>query len=159
LKSISFSPLLGDHRVPEFVVLVIILNDRAGKGLALGHAVALGEGTSRDVADHHLDRHDLDLAHELLAHVETADEMGGNADILQPHHQVFGNAVVEDALAGDHALLLGIEGGRIVLEILHQRAGFGTLVEDLRLAFVDLLAAGHFDLDLAPELGRGGLGR
>ena len=37
--------------------------------------------------------------------------------------------------------LLRVERGRVVLEILDQRAGLGTLVEDLGLAFVDLAAA------------------
>jgi hypothetical protein len=38
---------------------------------------------------------------------------------------------------------LRVERGRIVLEILDHRAGFGALIKDLCLAFVDLAAAGH----------------
>ena len=53
------------------------------------------------------------------------------------------DAVVEHALAVDRAALLRVEGGGVVLEILDQRAGLGTLVEDLGLAFVDLAATGH----------------
>src|SRR3546814_18442591 len=56
---------------------------------------------------------------------------------------MLGNAVVEHPLAGDRALFLGVEGGRVVLEILDERAGLRTLIEDLGLAFVDLAAAGH----------------
>ena len=56
---------------------------------------------------------------------------------------MFGNTVVEDALAVDRALLLRVEGGGVVLEILDQRAGLGAFVEDLGLAFVDLAATGH----------------
>ena len=56
---------------------------------------------------------------------------------------MLGDAVVEHALAADRAALLGVEGGRVVLEILDQRAGLGTLVEDLGLAFVDLAATSH----------------
>ena len=96
-----------------------------------------------DVAHHHLDRDDLDLPDQLLAHVEAADEMGRDADRAEQGEDMLGDAVVEHALAGDRALLLGVEGGRVVLEILDQRARLGTLVEDLGLAFVDLAAAGH----------------
>jgi hypothetical protein len=67
--------------------------------------------------------------------------MRRHPDLLQPHHQVFGDAVVEHALAGDHALLLVVEGGGVVLEILDQRARLRTLEQDLGLAFVDLLAS------------------
>jgi hypothetical protein len=91
----------------------------------------------------HFDRDDLDLADQLLAHVEPADEMGGHADLVQPLEDVFGNAVVEHALAFHHLVLLGVEGGGVVLEVLDERAGFGPLVEDLGLAFVDTAAAAH----------------
>ena len=92
---------------------------------------------------HHLDRHDLDLADQLLAHVEAADEMGRDADRAEQGVEMLGDAVVEHALAGDRAALLGVERGRVVLEILDQGAGLGPLVEDLGLAFVDQSAAGH----------------
>ena len=50
---------------------------------------------------------------------------------------VLGDAVVEHALAFDQRVLLGVEGGRIVLEMLDERAGLGPFVQDLGLAFVD----------------------
>jgi hypothetical protein len=53
---------------------------------------------------------------------------------------VLGDAVVQHALAVDDLVLLRIEGGRIVLEMLDQSAGLRTLVEDLGLAFVDTAA-------------------
>ncbi len=135
--------LLGDHRVAELVGLVVVLDDRARQRRALLDAEALGERAGGDVAHHHLERDDLDLADQLLAHVEAADEVGRHADLGQPHHQVFGDAVVEHALAGDDALLLVVEGGGVVLEVLDQRAGLGPLEQDLGLAFVDLPAAAH----------------
>src|SRR4029450_7436945 len=85
----------------------------------------------------------LDLPDLLLAHVEAADEMGRDADIAEQGENMLGDPVVEPPLAGNCAFFLGIEGGRVVLEILDQRAGLGTLVEDLGLSFVDLAAAGH----------------
>ena len=58
--------------------------------------------------------------------------------------RILGDAVVEHALAGDRALLLVVEGGGVVLEVLDERAGLGPLEQDLGLAFVDAAAAGHF---------------
>jgi glucose-6-phosphate-specific signal transduction histidine kinase len=48
-----------------------------------------------------------------------------HADLAEQGEEVFGNAVVEHALAGDRALLLRVERGRIVLEILDEGAGLG----------------------------------
>ena len=47
-----------------------------------GHldAEPLGERAGRDIAHHHLDRDDLDLLDQLLAHVEAAHEMRRDAD-------------------------------------------------------------------------------
>src|SRR3982750_4624488 len=102
---------------------------------------------------------------QLLAHVEPADEMGRDADRAEKGVDMLGDAVVEHALAGDGALLLGVERGRVVLEILDERAGLRALVEDLGLAFVDQSAAGHSagasgfmaDGPGVPGLGRPGL--
>ena len=49
----------------------------------------------------------------------------------------FGNAVVQHALAVDHGLLLGVEGGGVVLEVDDDGAGLGAFIEDLGLALVD----------------------
>ena len=75
--------LVGDHRVAERVVLVIIFDDRAGQLRAFLDPEPLGERACGDVADHDLDRDDLDLADQLLAHVEAADEVGRDADRLR----------------------------------------------------------------------------
>ncbi len=97
-----------------------------------------------EVAHHHLERDDLDHPHQLLAHVQAADEMRGHADGVQPGHEEFRQPVVQHALAFDR-----LPGARhadraaIVLEVLDQRSRLGAFVEDLRLAFVDLLATCH----------------
>src|SRR3546814_10544824 len=80
---------------------------------------------------------------QLFAHVEAADEMVRHSDIAEQGEDMLGNAVVEHALAVDRPTLLRVEGGRVVLEILDQRARFGAFVEDLGFAFVNLAAAGH----------------
>src|SRR6185437_2152652 len=135
--------LLRHQRVAEAVVLIIVLDDGAGQAGAFGNAEPLGETAGGDVAEDDLQRNDLHFADQLLAHVQPADEMRRDADLGQAHHQVFADAVVEDPFAGDDALLLRIECGRIVLKILDQGAGFRSLEQDLGFAFVELAAAGH----------------
>ena len=135
--------LVGDHRIAERVVLVIIFDDGSGQLRAFLDPEALGQRARGDVAQNDLDRDDLDLADQLLAHVQTADEMGRDADPGERSEDMLGDPVVEYALAADRAALLRVERRRIVLEILNQGAGLGTLVEDLGLALVDLAAAGH----------------
>ena len=127
----------GDHRIAKFVRLVIILDDRPGQGRALRDTEPLGQGAGGDVADHDLDRDDLDFPDQLLTHVEAADEVGRNADFRQTRHEVFGNAVVQHSLAGDHAALLIVEGGGIVFEVLHQSARLRSFEQNLCLALVD----------------------
>src|SRR5262249_41215974 len=82
-------------------------------------------------------------ANELLAQVQTFDEVVLHADRVQPRHHVFADAVVQDALAFELRLLLAVEGGGVVLEVLDEGARLRPLVEDLGLALVNLLAAGH----------------
>jgi hypothetical protein len=63
--------------------------------------------------------------------------------LVEAGHQIFGDAVVEHALAGDRAALLIVEGARVVLEVLHERAGLGSLEQHFGFAFVDAAAAAH----------------
>ena len=65
---------------------------------------------------------------------------------------VFRDPVVEDALALDHLVFLGIEGGRIVLEVLDQGSRLGAFVQDLGLAFVDAASAAHWDVPCFVEI-------
>ena len=135
--------LIAHQGIAERIILVIIFDDGARQLGAFLDAEALGDAAGSHVAHHHLDRDDLHLAHQLLAHVEAADEVGGDADHAEQREDMFGNAVVQHALAADRALLLGIEGGGIILEILDDGAGFRTFIQDLGLAFINLAAAGH----------------
>jgi hypothetical protein len=98
----------------------------------------------------------LEIAHQLLAHVEAAHEMGRDADLGQAHHEVFGDPVVQDPLAGDDALLLVVVSGGVVLEVLYQGAGFGAFVEHLRLAFIN--PSSSHDCHPMSEKPAGGLG-
>ena len=62
--------------------------------------------------------------------------MGRHADLAELREDVLGDAVVEHALALDQRVLLVVEGRGIVLEMLNEGAGLGSLVEDLGLALV-----------------------
>ena len=136
--------LFRDHRIVQGVVLVIEFDDRAGQLRAFLDAEALRQGTGGDIADDHLEGDDLDLPDELLAHVEAANEVCRHADIVQILEDVFRNPVVQHAFAVDDLVLLRVEGGRVILEVLDERAGLRSLVEDLRLALVDATAAVHW---------------
>src|SRR6185369_2297489 len=82
-------------------------------------------------------------------------EVRRHADVVQALKQIFGNAVVEDALALDHLMLFGIEGGRVVLEVLNQSARLRALIEDLRLAFIDAATAAHRSVPWFVKIHRG----
>src|SRR6185437_12836940 len=78
-----------------------------------------------------------------LTHVEPADEMGRNSDIVEVLEDVFGDPVIENAFALNDLVLLGVEGGGVVLEMLDQRSRLGAFIENLRLAFINAAAATH----------------
>ena len=66
-----------------------------------------------------------------------------DTDRGQTRHEEFGKAIVEDALAIQNGVLLRVKRSGVVLKILDQRAGLWSFVKDLRLAFINLAAAGH----------------
>ena len=144
--------LLGDHGVVELVVLVVELDDRAGQLGTFLDAQALRQRSRRHIPHHHLQRHDLDLANQLFAHVEAADEVGRHPDIVEVLEQVLRNPVVEDALALDHLVFLGIERGRIVLEVLDQGARLRSFVKYLGLAFINAASTAHWDVPCVVEI-------
>src|ERR1700739_3942527 len=77
---------------------------------------------------------------------------GGRPDIVEVLKQVLRNPVVEDALALDHLVFLGIERGRIVLEVLDQGTRLRTFVKDLRLAFINAAPPAHWDVPCVVEI-------
>ncbi len=144
--------LFRHHGVVELVVLVIELDDRARQLGAFLDAEALRQRSRRHVPHHDFQRHDLDLANQLLAHVETADEVGRHPDVVEVLKQVLRNPVVEDALALDHLVFLGIERGRVVLEVLDQGSRLGAFVKDLGLAFINAAPTAHWDVPCFVEI-------
>src|ERR1700676_894149 len=69
--------------------------------------------------------------------------MGRNSDIIEMLEDVFGDPVVQDAFAFDDFVLFGVEGGRVVLEVLDQRSRLRPFIKDLGLAFIDAATAAH----------------
>src|SRR5262249_17971376 len=59
--------------------------------------------------------------------------------------------------AFDHLMLLGVEGGRIVLEVLDQGARLGALVKHLCLAFINASPTAHWDVPCFVEIHRFGV--
>src|SRR4029079_13017071 len=90
------------HRIVELIVLVIELDDRARQLGALLDAEALRQGTGRDISHHDLERDDLNLPNQLLAHVEAADEVCRHPDIVEVLEHIFRDSIVQHALALDH---------------------------------------------------------
>jgi hypothetical protein len=66
-----------------------------------------------------------------------------HADLAELHEQIFGDAVVEHPLAFDLVVLLVVEGGGVILEVLDKRARLRTFIENLGLAFVNAAAPVH----------------
>src|SRR6266404_6529091 len=89
--------LLGNHGVVELVVLVVKFDDRAWQLGTFLDAEPLRQRSCRHIPHHDLERHDLDLANQLLAHIEAAYEVGGHPDVVEVLKQVLRNPVVEDA--------------------------------------------------------------
>ena len=69
--------------------------------------------------------------------------MSRHPDVVEVLEYVFGDSVVEDTLTFDHLVLLGVEGGRVVLEMLNQRSRLRAFIKDLRLALVNTATAAH----------------
>src|SRR6266853_5357822 len=78
--------------------------------------------------------------------------MGGHPDVVEVLKQVLRNPVVEDALALDHLMFLGIERGRIVFEVLDQGSRLRTLVKNLGLAFINAASTAHWDVPCVVEI-------
>src|SRR5262245_44602349 len=131
------------HRIVELVVLVVELDDRARKLRAFLDAEPLRQRACGDITHHDFERNDLHLANQLLAHVEAANEVRRHSYVVEVLEYIFRDSIVEHALAFDHFVLFGIEGGGVVLEMLDQRSRLRAFIEDLRLAFVNAASAAH----------------
>ncbi len=105
-----------------------------------------------NVAHDDLERNHLHFLDQLLAHVETTDEVRGNADLIQMAENVFADTIVQNALAIDDFVFLLVEGGGIILEKLDQRARLRPFVKDLGLALVNTAATVHWYCSLSLAL-------
>ncbi len=57
--------------------------------------------------------------------------------------------LLRHALAVDHLMLLRIEGGRVVLEMLNKRTRFGSFIENLCLTLVNASGGDSWGLTVA----------
>ena len=78
--------------------------------------------------------------------------MGGHPDVVEVLEQVLRDPVVEDALALDHLMFLGVERGRIVLEVLDQGARLRPFIQDLCLTFINAASTAHRDVPCVVEI-------
>ena len=78
--------------------------------------------------------------------------MRRHADVVQMLEDIFRDPVVEDALALDDLVLLGVERGGVVLEMLDQSARLRSLVEGFGLAFVNATPTSHWDVPCVVEV-------
>jgi hypothetical protein len=78
--------------------------------------------------------------------------VGWHPDIVEVLEQVLRNPVIEDALALDHLVFLGIERGRIVLEVLDQGTRLRSFVKHLGLAFINAASTAHWDVPCVVEI-------
>ena len=69
--------------------------------------------------------------------------MRRHADVVEMLEDVLADAVVEHTFPFNDLMLFRVERGGIVLEVLDQGSGLRSLIEDLRLAFVDAATAAH----------------
>ena len=106
-----------DQRVAKLIVLVAEFNDGPRQGGSFLDAQPLGHRAGGNIANNDLQWNDLDLTHQLFAHVEPFDEMSRQAEIVQALEYELRYPVVEHALAFDNSLLFGIERGGVVLEM------------------------------------------
>ena len=128
----------------QIVILIREFNGRLGKDDALLHAVPLGKGAGRDVADDDLQGHDADLAYHRLPVIQLLYEVGGHALLLQKLHQIIGHPVVDGALPGNGALFQAVQCGGVVL-IGHDHIGGILCGKHLfGLALIELGCLLHF---------------
>src|SRR6516162_1996143 len=78
--------------------------------------------------------------------------MRGHADVVEVLEHVFGNTIVQDALAFDYLMFFRIEGGGIVLEVLNQPSWLRSFIKNLRLAFVDTATSAHWSVPWLEEI-------
>ncbi len=125
-----------DQRIIERVGFVVVFDDRMLELFAFFAAQPLGHRARHDIAHHGLGRDYLQAPAEHLAIVEAAHEVSRDAVALEQREEQLRHAVVHHTLVLDRAALLGVERGRVVLEVGDYEVGVGGRVELFRLALV-----------------------
>ncbi len=129
----------GYQRVVERVGLVVVLDHGTLERLALLAPQPLRHRAGNDISHYSLDRDYLEPLAEHLAIVEPAHEMRLDAVFFEQREEQLGHPIVDHAFVLDRATLLGVERGRVVLEIGNHEVRVGGRIEFLRLALVEHL--------------------
>jgi hypothetical protein len=82
----------------------------------------------------------------LLTHIEPFDEVRRNTDPVEMVEDMLGDAIVQNAFAIDHFVLLLVERSGVIFEKLHQSPWFRTFEQDFCFAFVNASTAVHWDI-------------
>mmetsp|Transcript_18160 Transcript_18160/g.28355 ORF Transcript_18160/g.28355 Transcript_18160/m.28355 type:complete len:304 (-) Transcript_18160:63-974(-) len=131
------------QRITQTVIFVAVLDNRTRQLRAFFNAQTLAHGACSKVAHDHFQRNDLTVAHQLLAHVHTFQEVGWHADLAKAGHEILAQAVVQHTFAINDVFLFRVEGGGVVFEVLHDGARLRAFKQNLGFAFIDFFAAGH----------------
>ena len=131
------------QRVAQIIVLVGELDGRLVEYDAFLNAEALCKGTGGNVSDDDLERYDGNLLYQSFALGELLDEMSRHALLLQQLEHMVAHDVVDDALAGDAALLQAVECRCIVLVVYDDQVRVVGCEYLLSLAFVQLFFLFH----------------
>ena len=120
---------------------------RKGQSLNKEYDIIIG-----NVADDDLKRYDGNLLYQSFALGELLDEMRRHALLLQQLEHMVAHDVVNDALAGDRALLEAVECGRIVLVVYDDQVRVVGCEYLLGLAFIKLFCLIHNAFSSAKRL-------
>ena len=127
------------QRIAQLVILIGELDGGLSENNAFLHAVPLGKGAGRNIADDNLQGNNGDLFHQGLPLAQLLDKVGGDTGCLHLGHQAVGHLVVDDALAHDGALFQTVQSGGVVLVVHNDQFRVVGSIDLLGLAFVNLL--------------------
>ena len=133
-----------NHGIAQCIVLVAKFENGALEFRAFGETYAFCKRTRRNVADNNLKRNDADGFDRRFPVGKLFDKMSRNAFFFKHFHEIVRNAVVDNALARDCALLFAVKCGCIVLIVNDINTFDIGCVNLLCLAFVELLSLFHF---------------
>src|SRR5680860_997963 len=140
----------AEQRVTEIIILEVVLDNRRVLEIRpLLVTYPLGEGTCRDIPHHELHREHVQPADAHGRLPFSPQEVSRYTGFLQNLEEPDGDSVVHPTLGGDGTLLLAVERGGGILEILDVDIRIFRGVNDLSFTLVELVASGHLSTSSA----------